>query len=113
MARVYIAEIGRHVGETVTLRGWLYNKRHKGKLYFLLVRDGTETIQCVAYRPDVAEDVFARCDEVTQESSVEVTGTAGFVWTSQSHDAWLSITSGARYAVTVSAARGSSRSPSS
>jgi asparaginyl-tRNA synthetase len=75
MARVYIADIGRHVGETVTLRGWLYNKRHKGKLYFLLVRDGTETIQCVAYRPDVADEVFARCDEVTQESSVEVTGT--------------------------------------
>jgi len=75
MARVYIAEIGRHVGETVTLRGWLYNKRHKGKLYFLLVRDGTETIQCVAYRPDVGDEVFGRCDEVTQESSVEVTGT--------------------------------------
>jgi asparaginyl-tRNA synthetase len=75
MARVYINEIGTHVGEEVTLRGWLYNKRHTGKLYFLLVRDGTETIQCVAYRPDVGEEVFARCDEVTQESSVEVTGT--------------------------------------
>jgi len=75
MARVYIEEIGRHVGEEVTLKGWLYNKRDKGKLYFLLVRDGTETIQCVAYRPDVADEVFARCDEVTQESSVEVTGT--------------------------------------
>jgi asparaginyl-tRNA synthetase len=75
MARVYIDEIGRHVGEQVTLRGWLYNKRHTGKLYFLLVRDGTETIQCVAYRPDVGDEVFARCDEVTQESSVEVTGT--------------------------------------
>jgi len=75
MARVYIDEIGRHVGDEVTLRGWLYNKRHKGKLYFLLVRDGTETIQCVAYRPDVGDEVFGRCDEVTQESSVEVTGT--------------------------------------
>jgi asparaginyl-tRNA synthetase len=75
MARVYIDEIGRHVGEQVTLRGWLYNKRHKGKLYFLLVRDGTGTIQCLAYRPDVGDEVFARCDEVTQESSVEVTGT--------------------------------------
>jgi asparaginyl-tRNA synthetase len=75
MARVTIDEIGTHVGEKVTLRGWLYNKRHKGKLYFLLVRDGTETIQCVAYRPDVGDEVFGRCDEVTQESSVEVTGT--------------------------------------
>ncbi|MBN1919153.1 MAG: asparagine--tRNA ligase [Verrucomicrobia bacterium] len=75
MAHAYIEEIGRHVGQEVTLRGWLYNKRHKGKLYFLLVRDGTETIQCVAYRPDVGDEVFARCDEVTQESSVEVTGT--------------------------------------
>jgi asparaginyl-tRNA synthetase len=75
MARVYVDEIGRHVGEEVTLKGWLYNKRHAGKIYFLLVRDGTETIQCVAYRPDVGDEVFARCDEVTQESSVEVTGT--------------------------------------
>ena len=75
MARVYIDEIGKHVGAEVMLRGWLYNKRHSGKLYFVLVRDGTETIQCVAYRPDVGDEVFARCDEVTQESSVEVTGT--------------------------------------
>jgi len=75
MARVTIDEIGRHVGDEVTLKGWLYNKRHKGKIYFLLVRDGTETIQCVAYRPDVGDEVFGRCDEVTQESSVEVTGT--------------------------------------
>ncbi len=75
MSRVFIEAIGEHVGEEVTLKGWLYNKRHKGKLYFLLVRDGTETIQCVAYRPDVGEQVFARCDEVTQESAVAVTGT--------------------------------------
>lgn len=74
MARVYIDEIGHHVGEEVTLKGWLYNKRHKGKIYFLLVRDGTETVQCVAYRPDVGDEVFARCGEVTQESSLEVTG---------------------------------------
>lgn len=75
MSRVFIEAIGEHVGEEVTLKGWLYNKRHKGKLYFLLVRDGTETIQCVAYRPDVGDEVFARCDEVTQESAVEVRGT--------------------------------------
>jgi len=74
MARVYIEAIGKHVGEEVTLKGWLYNKRHKGKLYFLLVRDGTGTIQCVAYRPEVGDEIFGRCDEVTQESSVEVTG---------------------------------------
>ena len=75
MSRVFIEAIGEHVGEEVTLKGWLYNKRHKGKLYFLLVRDGTETIQCVAYRPDVGDEVFARCDEVTQESAIEVRGT--------------------------------------
>ena len=40
---VYIEDIGRHEGEKVTLKGWLYNKRSSGKLHFLQVRDGTGT----------------------------------------------------------------------
>ena len=53
-----ISEIAAHEGETVTLKGWLYNARSGGKIRFLLLRDGTGTIQCVASRADVGEETF-------------------------------------------------------
>jgi len=71
---VYIEDIGRHDGETVTLKGWLYNKRSSGKLHFLLLRDGTGILQCVVFKQDVAEAQFALADHVPQESSLIVTG---------------------------------------
>lgn len=75
MAHVYVDNISSHVGQQVTVKGWLYNKTHKGKLYFLLVRDGTGTIQAVAFRDDVDDEVFDTCERLTQESSIIVTGT--------------------------------------
>ena len=59
----------------ITLKGWLYNKRHSGKLWFLLIRDGSALIQAVIFKGNVSEEIFARCEEVTQESTVAVTGT--------------------------------------
>ena len=62
------------VGKEVTVQGWLYNKRVKGKIAFLLVRDGSGMVQCVAVKKEVGEETFALCDHIPQESSVEVTG---------------------------------------
>jgi len=73
--RVYVDEVHRHVGEEVTLKGWLYHRRSSGKLHFLLVRDGTATIQCVLSVKDVTPEVFERAGHVTQESALEVRGT--------------------------------------
>jgi asparaginyl-tRNA synthetase len=73
--RVYISDVRNHIGEQVRIYGWLYNKRHSGKLWFLLVRDGTGIIQAVFFKGNVDESVFTRCEEVTQESSIVVTGT--------------------------------------
>jgi asparaginyl-tRNA synthetase len=70
----YIAHLDRHVGEEVTLRGWLYNKRSSGKVAFLVVRDGTGLCQCVLVQSALPAEVFARYDEVTQESSILVKG---------------------------------------
>jgi len=56
--QVYIRDIAAHVGETVTLKGWLYNKTDKGRLQFLLVRDGTGIIQTVVFRQEVSSEVF-------------------------------------------------------
>jgi asparaginyl-tRNA synthetase len=61
-------------GHSVTLEGWLYNRRSSGKIEFLQVRDGSGLVQCVAVKSELPEDVFARCASVTQESAVRVTG---------------------------------------
>ncbi|MBI3179256.1 MAG: asparagine--tRNA ligase, partial [Deltaproteobacteria bacterium] len=71
---VRIAEIGKHVGQTVELDGWLYNKRASKKVQFLQVRDGSGIIQAVAGLADVGEQAFAEIDKLTQESAIRVTG---------------------------------------
>jgi asparaginyl-tRNA synthetase len=69
-----IAEIGAHVGQTVTLRGWLYNLRASGKLLFPIFRDGTGTIQGIVPKAAVPEQVFETLKSLTLESSLIVTG---------------------------------------
>ena len=72
--KIYIENIGEHADKTIKLYGWLYNKRVKGKLAFLIVRDGTGIIQCVMGKQDVAEGVFERASEVNQEASIMIEG---------------------------------------
>ncbi|MBD3368172.1 MAG: asparagine--tRNA ligase [Candidatus Eisenbacteria bacterium] len=69
-----IESIAEHVGQEITLEGWLAARRSSGKIQFLQVRDGTGFIQCVVSVSDVGEDVFERVSGLTQESSVRVTG---------------------------------------
>jgi len=69
-----IATLGKHEGQSVTLRGWLYNSRESGKLLFPIFRDGTGTVQGVAHVKSVTAEVFAALKGLTQESSVIVTG---------------------------------------
>jgi asparaginyl-tRNA synthetase len=73
--QLYIEELADHVGEEVTIKGWLYAKTGKGKLQFLQVRDGTGIIQCVVFKRDVTLEVFESARQLTQESSLIVTGT--------------------------------------
>ncbi len=71
---INIADVGQYKGQEVIIRGWLYNMRSSGKLRFLLVRDGSQTIQCVVFKNDVSEKTFEDTDKLTQESSLIVTG---------------------------------------
>ena len=71
---VSIAKLAEHVGEIVTVRGWLYNKRSSGKLHFLEVRDGSGIVQAVVFKGAVTPELFAEADHITQESSIEVDG---------------------------------------
>src|SRR5665213_4149712 len=69
-----IASLSQHEGQTVTLRGWLYNLRASGKLLFPIFRDGTGTIQGIVPKAAVSEEVFETLKNLTLESSVIVTG---------------------------------------
>jgi asparaginyl-tRNA synthetase len=69
-----ISEIGKHEGQTVTIRGWLYNLRESGKLLFPQFRDGSGVIQGVVPRNTVTPEVFEAVKGLTQESSVIVEG---------------------------------------
>src|SRR5215472_16472538 len=72
---VSVSELGKHVGEEVTVRGWLYQRRSSGKLHFLEVRDGTGIVQCVVFKGNVSPETFVLADHIQQESSIEVVGT--------------------------------------
>ena len=71
---VRINELPRHIGETVTIDGWLYNKRTSGKLQFPIIRDGSGFLQCVVSKKEVPEESWNDSDRAGQESTVAVTG---------------------------------------
>lgn len=76
--RHYIADLKNYVGQKVELKGWSYNTRSSGKVKFLELRDGTGIVSCVYYKGtepgQCSEDAWNTFDQVTQESSVKVTG---------------------------------------
>ena len=71
---ITIASLGQHEGQTVTLRGWLYNLRESGKLLFPIFRDGSGTVQGIVPKSAVSPETFERIKTLTQESSVIVRG---------------------------------------
>lgn len=74
MALMTIDAAGQHVGQEVTIRGWLRSRRDSGKLHFLTVRDGTGDLQAVVSKKAVGDDQFALSASLTQESSLVLTG---------------------------------------
>lgn len=76
MSEVRIKDLPKHVGERVTVRGWLYNKRGSGKLQFPIIRDGSGYLQCVMSKKEVPDESWNAALDATQESTVSVTGTA-------------------------------------
>ncbi|MBN1884065.1 MAG: asparagine--tRNA ligase [Candidatus Krumholzibacteriota bacterium] len=74
MQKTEIARIGESVGREVTLSGWVYNMRSSGKIMFIVLRDGTGLIQCIAEKSSLGGELFEEAGRLTQESSIEVTG---------------------------------------
>src|SRR5687767_986184 len=71
-----ISELPGHAGSTVTVRGWVTHVRSSGKVAFIVMRDGTGTLQAVVVKSAVGPDVWERFAQLTQETSIEITGEA-------------------------------------
>ena len=71
---IRIQDIARYEGQEVTVRGWVYSKTGKGRLQFILLRDGSGQAQCVAFKKDMDAETFEIAKGLTQESSLIVTG---------------------------------------
>lgn len=74
MEKIFIKDLKKHDGVEATLNGWVYNVRSIGKIWFLILRDGTGMLQCVVVKNDVDADTFKKEEVLTQESSVSITG---------------------------------------
>ena len=72
--KIRVENIAGSDGQEVLIDGWVYNRTRKGKLVFLLVRDGSGFVQCVAFKPDLDPNIFEEIVRLTQESSVRITG---------------------------------------
>jgi len=90
--RTYISDLKEHIGKEVTLKGWVYNYRASSKkIKFLILRDGTGLCQCVYFNGECDDSAIELFSEITQESSVVVTGVPRLEernlsrWTTQSH----------------------------
>ena len=71
---VLISNLANYVGQEVTIRGWMYNKRGSGKIYFLQLRDGSGMVQGVAADSEAGAEVMKLADEMQMETSCKVTG---------------------------------------
>jgi asparaginyl-tRNA synthetase len=72
--QTYIRDLSKHIGEEVTLKGWLYNLRSSGKLMFPQMRDGTGIVQGVVARNSVSPELWDALKPLGQESALIVTG---------------------------------------
>lgn len=74
MKLIRVEDIANYTGQQVTAQGWVYSRTDKGKLVFLLLRDGSGFVQCVAFKDDLPAAIFDQLTRLPQESSVIVSG---------------------------------------
>jgi len=72
--RIYVDELKNHIGQRVELKGWVYNTRGSKKVKFLIFRDGTQLLQCVYFQGECDDKAFQLFDELTQESTIKISG---------------------------------------
>ena len=75
MKTVTIDQLSKYEGQDVELKGWVYNTRNVGKIWFIIFRDGTGLLQGVVVKGEATDDSFYLEDELNQEDSVILRGT--------------------------------------
>jgi len=71
---IYLKDINKFLGKKVALKGWVFNFRSSGSIYFLQFRDGTGRIQAIVSKKDVDKKSWENCRKITLETSVEIFG---------------------------------------
>src|SRR5580692_10241718 len=72
MIRTLVADLRDHIGETVTIAGWVQTLRLQRAMQFVLIRDHTGTVQVTGRRDGGSLEKLL--DELTTESAVTLTG---------------------------------------
>jgi asparaginyl-tRNA synthetase len=70
---VDIRNLKQHIGQTVTLRGWVRNAR-TSKTRFIDLRDGSGFVQCVVGSAEADPESYELAGKLTQECSISLTG---------------------------------------
>jgi asparaginyl-tRNA synthetase len=73
--RTFINQLAAHVGQEVTIKGWLYNLRSSGKILFPQLRDGTGIVQCVALKNSLPPETWDALKGLGQETALAIRGT--------------------------------------
>ena len=73
-SRTFINQLSEHVGEEVTIKGWLYNLRSSGKILFPQLRDGTGVVQCVVLKNAIDAETWEALKGLGQESALAIKG---------------------------------------
>ena len=75
MKTVTINQLSEYEGQDVELKGWVYNTRNVGKLWFIIFRDGTGLLQGVVVKGEATDESFLLENELNQEDSIILNGT--------------------------------------
>ncbi len=75
MQSILLKDISQYLNQEVAIRGWIYNFRSSGSIFFLQVRDGSGFVQAIVSKKEVAPEIWEACEKITIETSVEISGT--------------------------------------
>ncbi len=71
---ILLKDIKKHLNKTISLKGWVFNYRSSGSIYFLQLRDSTGEIQAIISKKEVNKKTWEACQKISLESSIEIEG---------------------------------------
>lgn len=74
MQTILLKDISQYLSQEIEVRGWVFNFRSSGSIYFLQVRDGSGFVQAIISKKEVAPEIWEACEKITIETSVEIFG---------------------------------------